>query len=403
MDTVSTIIFCAIALLALFLLWAEGLLHRKGMAVIAVCGVAAAFVIRLLCMDYVTLDYENFLSRWVQYFRDNGGFAALDGSVGNYNLPYLYFLALFSYSPIYDLYLIKLLSIFFDVILAWACMKLTAAAGGSQAKRLFAFLATLLLPTVILNGALWGQCDSIYAALGLIAIWLAMTERPALSVVFMALSFSFKLQAIFLMPVYFILLYSHRVKFWHLLLFPLTYIIVVLPAVLAGRPFMDTLMLYFNQAGTVGNGLNYNSPSIFALIRGEVDEKLWSYIGIGLAFTFCALMFFLLWFRRRHMTRELILGAALMFAIGVPFFLPHMHDRYFFAADVLSLAVAAAAPEFALLPICVSFASLLGYHAYLKMVYLLPMRYGTAALAAALFLTAVYMVVRGGRSRSKKH
>ena len=33
---------------------------------------AGAILLRILWMDYQTLDYVNFLSQWVRYFRDNG-------------------------------------------------------------------------------------------------------------------------------------------------------------------------------------------------------------------------------------------------------------------------------------------------------------------------------------------
>ena len=72
-----------------------------------------------------------------------------------------------------------------------------------------------------------------------------------------------------------------------------------------------------------------------------------------------------------------------------------MHDRYFFAADMLTLLLAVAAPEYLLLPVLCEFASLLGYHAYLRMRYLLPMSYGAVALAlvllAAVFFTAAQL------------
>ena len=42
--------------------------------------------------------------------------------------------------------------------------------------------------------------------------------------------------------------------------------------------------------------------------------------------------------------RALVLAAALL-AVAIPFFLPHMHDRYFFAADALTLALATAWPH----------------------------------------------------------
>ena len=109
-----------IGVLAFVILWAEGALKTKAALFTAAGLILAAMVLRGLCLEHETLDYQNFLTRWVRTIREQGGFEALRWNIGNYNVPYLYFLALFSYSSIRDLYLIKLLSILFDVLLAWA-------------------------------------------------------------------------------------------------------------------------------------------------------------------------------------------------------------------------------------------------------------------------------------------
>ena len=87
-----------------------------------------------------------------------------------------------------------------------------------------------------------------------------------------------------------------------------------------------------------------------------------------------------------------VLAAALL-AVAIPFFLPHMHDRYFFAADALTLALAAAWPQLAAPAVLCEFASLLGYHAYLRMRYLLPMADGALALIAALVILTVVLAL----------
>jgi Gpi18-like mannosyltransferase len=225
-----------------------------------------AFLLRWLCLPYETLDYQDFLAGWVDFFRLNGGFLGLDRPVGNYNVPYLYFLALFSYSDMGDLYLIKLLSIFFDVVLAWGCLRIVSLFTPREGRRLFVFLGVLLLPTGVRNGARWGPCARIYVAFGIWAVYEALNEKPFLSVVFAALAFSFKLQAVFFLPAFAVLLFTKRMKWRDLLAFPLTYLLVVLPAVLLGRPLLDTITLYIDQAGSVGSGLNYNSPSLYAFI-----------------------------------------------------------------------------------------------------------------------------------------
>ncbi len=116
------------------------------------------------------------------------------------------------------------------------------------------------LPTVFLNGALWAQCDSSYAAFAVLGIYLALSGRPELSMVCAALSFGFKLQAVFILPVYAVLWMYGKFNWKHFIIFPAAYIVLVLPAVLLGRPFIETVTLYFGQTGSIGSGLNYNSP-----------------------------------------------------------------------------------------------------------------------------------------------
>ena len=89
----------------------------------------------------------------------------------------------------------------------------------------------------------------------------------------------------------------------------------------------------------------------------------------------------------KRLTERSVLAAALLFAIGIPFLLPHMHDRYFFGADMLSLVLGFVSPMYFAVALLVEFASFLGYHAYLKMQFLLLMDKGAAALCVALGLT----------------
>ncbi len=392
MDARVILILCLEALFALWLLYKSG--NRQGgrAFLFSALILGLAFVLRGLCLNYETLDYKDFLSVWVQHFRDNGGFRALSGSVGNYNIPYLYFLALFSYSSIDDLYLIKLLSIFFDVVLAYASAGLLSKAKASAGACRACFLTVLLLPTVTLNGALWGQCDSTYAAMALLGIYLAMEDRPVLSIACMAVAFGFKLQAVFVLPLLAVLWMQKRFRLWHFFLFPVFYVLLVLPAVALGRPFMETITLYIDQSGSVGSGLNYNSPSVFALFRSVPNEALAAKLGIAAAFAFMLAVLLVCLLRRRTVTNVAVLSAAVLLAVGIPLLLPHMHDRYFYLADALTVVLAYAAPRLFAAPALCQFASLLGYHAYLKMRYLLPMSYGTWALFLILAMTFALLI-----------
>ena len=383
MDAFSAAVLLIIAAGALLLLYSTGELRRPSQVVLCAALIAGAFIIRGACMGHVTLDYEDFLSQWVEFYRSNGGFAALGTRIGNYNLPYLYFLAAFSYIGVSDLVLIKALSIVFDVLLAWGGMKLAGLYTNSAGRRLAAFFLVLYWPTVILNGSYWGQCDSIYAAFAVLSIYFALSGRGAAGMVCMAVSFAFKLQAVFVMPIFVVLLIAKKVKLWHFLLFPLTYVVLMLPAVLMGYPLLGTVTLYFDQMGTVGSALNYNSSSVYAFFYNVEDPETASLLGIIAAFALMCLCFLWAWKKRSRLDRAAILGFAVIFAVGIPF------------------ALACAAPEYLVLPALTEFASLLGYHAYLKLRYLLPMHWGAAALVLVLAGSLAYTAAQLSRGRRR--
>lgn len=366
----------ALAVFALLLLWLEG---RSGQTALALLlPIAAALYLRLLLLDHQTHDYQTFLSQWTEFFRANGGFSALKYSVGDYNVPYLYLLAAFSYLPVPDLYLIKLCSILFDLLLAWGGLRLCRCLcrEGSFAP-LICFAALLFLPTVVLNGAYWGQCDSIYAALLLLAFACVLEGRPGASVVLLAFSFSFKLQAVFLIPLWCVFWFTGRVKFRHLLLFPAAYAVSILPALALGRPLGDILGVYLGQMSEY-SGLTLNAPSIFAFLpyEAQVDEQLLARIGIIGAFALVLLLLGVLFFRRRCAQPQLFLNAAAVLAIGVPFLLPYMHERYFFSADVLTLIWACTDRRRIPIAALVCLSSLSSYSTYLNLRYTFPIRLG---------------------------
>ena len=393
MDTTVLCLIFIEAFLALYLVKNEYLMDSVHRVVATYGLLVLAFVLRSLMLDYQTLDYQDFLSKWVEYYRINGGVKAFAAPLGNYNIPYMYFLCLFSYLPINDLYLIKLLSTAFDVGLAYAVMMLIGRVSDDPNKKLAGFFTALLLPTVMLNGALWAQCDSIYAALALLGLWLALDKKPIWSVLCFTLSFGFKLQAVFILPIMAVLLFTKKYKVWHLALFPAFYVALVIPAVIMGKPFIETLTLYASQTGSIGSGLNYNSPSVYALFKQVANEAAAANTGIIAAFAFMLIILALCFIKRKELDdRKIILAAALL-SLGIPFLLPHMHDRYFFLADVLSVVLAFVYfPWGIILAVLCQFASILGYHAYLTMRWLLTMDYGAVALILVLLAMLIIFI-----------
>lgn len=396
--------FTAAALIIIFalgmaLLWREGLLSEKHLSACAIVMTAAALIIRGICFPAQSDDYITFLARWTQYFRDNGGFAALGTFPGNYNPPYMYFLALFSYFDISELYLIKALSVLFDVLLAWSCVKLLSVFTQPKPRLLAVFLAVMYLPTVTANGAYWAQCDSIYTFFAVLALYLGLRGRGALSMVSLAASLAFKLQAVFVMPAFFVLLVGKRIRWRDVLVFPAAYIIFMLPAVLAGKPLWDTLMLYVSQAGTVGDAMNYNAPSLTSMFTWSGDTALSARLLIIAAFILVVIVYAAAIFYRDRLNERAIFGLTLILAVGIPYLLPHMHDRYFYAAGILLLVLACSDLRFTAAAVFAELASLHCYYAYFARRYLVHPRIGGEFMLFALVLCIVYAAVNIHKNR----
>lgn len=358
--------------LALFLLIREGADRSEQMTMLLPIG--AALLLRAVCLDYASGDFNNFLSHWMEYFRANGGFAAIAGSVGDYNVPYLYFLAAASYLKLPDLYVIKLFSILFDVLLAWGGFRLVNVLRGKRAGDRAPFAAfgiLLLLPTVVLNGSLWGQCDAIYAALCVHALALALEGKNVPSVVLLAAAFSFKLQTVFLMPLWGALWLSKRVRFRELMVFPLAYLITILPALRLGKPLEDILGVYFGQMGEYSDRLVLNAPSAYQFIPvgAEVDKGLAARVGVLAAFALVLVLLGIALRLGRRMDGGAAMAMAVVLVIGVPFLLPHMHERYFILADTICLCWACAGWRRFPAAVLAEGASLTSYFVYLRLKY----------------------------------
>src|SRR5579884_3359166 len=167
-----------------------------------------AIVLRVSLYHIQTSDYTVFVSQWYDYIQNHGGFAALRYSFSNYNVPYLYLLTIATYLPVPKLIAIKSISVLFDVVLGIFTYLIINLKYPRSIAAVIGALVILFAPTIFINSAAWGQCDAIYTAFCLGSLYFLLKERPAWACVFFALAFSFKLQAIFFLPVLLIIAIS---------------------------------------------------------------------------------------------------------------------------------------------------------------------------------------------------
>ncbi len=354
--------------------------------------------LRLFCLPHITMDYETFLSNWVAYLRANGGFSAIAGVGSDYNVPYLYILALISYVPVNDLFLIKFVSVVADVLLAFACLYVVAALGQNRRRQILTWALMLVVPTIWLNSAFWAQCDALYALFVVLAFLYVLKDRSVMVMIMLGLAFSFKLQAIFIFPFVFLLLIARKIKWKTVPVFFLTYLVTSVPALLLGKPLSSLYTIYTNQVGLYSNYLNLNSPSAYALLPSKGPELL-SSVGVVLAGCFVLLVVYAWMEKKLSLEPRTMLLFAFLFVVALPWLLPSMHERYFYLADVFSVLFAVCYPKRWILSAFTIYASYAGYHAYLFNQNLMFSMWLPALLLLAVSATILALLF--GRSKNQ--
>lgn len=349
-----------------------------------VCLFVFAFMVRWKLMPIESADFWGFLEDWMNQIREGGGFRSLGRQISNYTSPYMYLMCIVSYLTENNLYGLKLLSVLFDYLAAIAMFLILYQMTCNVRKSILGMAALLLSPAVIIDGAYWCQCDIIYTAFILYAFYYFLKDNSRWCMIFLGISFAFKLQALFIVP-FFIIMWLKRktIRLADFLYLPAVYVLGALPAWLAGRDFKELMMIYFEQAGTYPWGtLEY--PNIYALL-GEAMPDMRHAAEVSGAGTFLTIILlgclaYYLYEKNINFTNELIVTLALFTVAVTVYFLPHMHERYGFLVDLFAILYGALNPK--RLPAVCGFmlVSLLSFMPYLIAVHIVPIQYVAIAL-----------------------
>ncbi|WP_405593607.1 hypothetical protein [Streptomyces sp. NBC_01092] len=344
--------------------WAR---HRSSILAVATIAVVA-LIARFAFLDHKSEDYADFYRRWYLFIENNGGYGALRHQFSNYNVPYLYLLATTVWLKIPPLVAVKLIPIAFDVLLGWYAYRITRLRYPTGRIPLAAALVVVLLPTVVLNSSMWGQCDSGYAALAIGGLYHLMRGRSWTACALFGAAFAFKLQAVFLFPVLLLMVLRGRLAWPCLLAVPGMYLLLDVPALLLGAAPGPLLSVYLDQASLLHGEFIATAPNAFQYLTTTsqglqtLGVVLTGVSVLGLAGAAAV--------RRPDLTHLQLVLAAAVSALLVPFLLPNMHERYFYLADVLTVIAAFWLPRklwFA--PVLTQFASLFAYIPFLLLPY----------------------------------
>jgi Gpi18-like mannosyltransferase len=171
-----------------------------------------------------------------------------------------------------------------------------------------------------------------------------------------------------------------------------------------GRPFVDLLTIHIKHAEAYP-ALVLNAPNLYQwLPYHRAIEKASLFFAIAMIFLFC----YVGYQSKVEFEKNIIIKLATASAILTPFVLPHMHERYFFPADVLAIVYAFYFPRFFFVPILVITAS---FFSYIPVIFfnevkptLIP--FLAVLMAVALIVTVIDLVrslypgLRGGSPAS---
>jgi Gpi18-like mannosyltransferase len=352
-------------------------------------GAVIAIAIRAKVFGYKSGDFEHAVLVWCDDIKKDGFAKALIGRSCNYNPPYVYLLWLATKLPFDRTLVLKGFSILTDFVAAAGVISIINRVSHSKLRALLAGFAVLVAPTVVFNSALWGQCDMAYTAPLVVALAATLGRRYYLAAGLFGLAIAVKLQAVFLFPVLAVWTMRKEFPLRALLLIPAVFFLALVPAWAAGSPLADLLLIYPNQMGQYPK-LTMSAPSIYVLLP---DEAAWvGPFGLWFGFAVIFMVAVACVYTKVRKTAEVYVREAMVFASLAPFLLPHMHERYFFLADVMSVLYCFVFPARFWVALCVIWASLTGYSSFLFGQTVVTFAIAAAAMGLAIVTVAMDLV-----------
>lgn len=323
-----------------FLDWVE----KNLIVIVLVFGTILSVPVRYAFRNVVSGDYIIFLEKWYNEINTGGGIQSLRSQVGNYNFLYQTCIAIMTYLPVRPLYAYKMLSIFFDYLLAVAVGSSVGLVSDGNRKNhaVAAYFMVLFSPIVLLNSSAWAQCDAIYVFWAVAAVHALLKEKYPAAFILLGMSFSFKLQAVFILP-FFLYVYFMKRKFsiLHFTAVPLTMIATGLPGLFFGRSIFDIFLVYLDQTDSYKQvALNY--PSFWTILfeYGNTDYYVVQKPA-ALLLTVVILAAFMIWWIniKIELNNKNMIYMAFVLSYTCVLFLPQMHERYGYLYEILAIIV----------------------------------------------------------------
>ena len=325
-----------------------------------------SIMVRISGREMITGDFYAFLT-WYETLKVNGGIAGLANTTGDYSVLFQTILAFLTYIPINVVYLLKFIFAFFDYPLA--LMAAATVCHMKKQKRFgtcfnMVYALVIFMPTVIINAAFWGQCDSIYTFFCLLTLFYLYKGGYKRAFLFLGIAFAFKLQTVFILP--FVVVYYIWKKDFSILHFAITGAVFWLSGIIAylqGRGAGAAVDMYAGQAAMFPRmWMNFTS---FWMILGN-DYPTFGTVALITALTVCGIGLYAVMSGYKDMkTGESFLNTCVWFTWAMLLFLPEMHERYSFILDIMLVMLCFFDTKYIKFAALSLFLSLLSYGSFL--------------------------------------
>lgn len=353
-----------------------------------------ACLIRYTLRRIVTRDAIAFLLPWFEEISRKGLYTQV--SECDYNLLYQFLIWIMTKFPLQPLYLYKILSCIGDYLLAGFAALLVYQIDSKNKlwNSIATYAAVLLCPVVFLNSSAWAQCDALFTSFAILGLYFLNKERYNWALISLGISFSFKLQAVFFMPIYLFVYFTRRkfsiVRFS---LIPVTMVATSMPLLFWGRNVLETFFIYLRQSGAYTHmALNY--PTFWTLVCSMTEPQHYFYLKKAtIMLTVCILAFFMiLWIRKNYAAegKNLIIMAFTL-AYTCVLFLPSMHERYGFLYEMCAIMLAVLIPK--TIPLCLGLLSI-SLCTYGTYIFEIPINYTVLAVANSALYVAYYYALK---------
>ncbi len=295
------------------------------------------FFTRLIFYRIIGPDYYICLKNWYSQIIQNGQIDSLGLKIGNYTPPYILLLTIGTYITTNSLFWVKFIALIFDIVLALYSCLIVKHFNVNKYFKIFCYI--IVLPGVVINSAVLGQCDSIYTSFVMMFVYYILKDKKRLAMFLFGIALSFKLQAIFIAPVMLYLLITKKVRIIDVLYVVPGFFILMVPTMIYGKSIIEIFMIYIQQTKEYPE-LVRSAPNIYSLVS-------LNYKGINLILkylisiiTVIISIFISVRGIKKHNYKydsNRFLIKVMLLSLIVPYILPGMMDRYFYMANIFIL------------------------------------------------------------------